>query len=313
MRPKTLLLLLTILLFAGKSMAQSGDASVTLSADRDHIVVGDEARIIVDLQHNPSLSSVTWPSIPDSFGKLEILRKDKIDTIKNGSFVLYHQVLFVTGFDSGVHVIPPVTAQVQPKNGAPYQIQSGGLDILVQTVAVDTTKAFKPIKEIILVKSSWLDYIWWIVGGLLLLIAAIALFLYFKKNKPVAAPPPAPSKPLHIRYLEALDKLEAEKLWQKGDIKEYYIRLTELLRQYIETRFGVATLERTTGETMDMARKHPELCKHTQVLNGILSTADMAKFARAQPLPSEHAAAMQLTRAFIKDTAAVEAVTQPAS
>src|SRR5947207_3291318 len=131
MRSKTLLLLLTVLLFAGKSMAQGGDASVLLSADRDHIVVGDEARVILSLQHNPSLSSVTWPAVPDSFGKLEILRKDKIDTIKQGSFVQYRQILFVTGFDSGVHVIPPVTIQVQPKSGTPYQIQSGGLDILV--------------------------------------------------------------------------------------------------------------------------------------------------------------------------------------
>ena len=313
MRRKTLLLILTILLFAGKSFAQSGDASVSLSVDKDQIVVGDEARVILSVQHNPALSTVSWPVVPDTFGKLEILRKDRIDTIKQGSFTRYRQILFVTGFDSGMHVIPPARVQVQSKNGAPYQIQSGEVDLLVQTVAVDTTKAFKPIKEIILVKGSWLDYIWWGVAGLLLLIGAFALYRYFRRKKPAAVPAPKPAKPLHIRYLEALDALEAEKLWQKGEVKEYYIRITDLLRQYIEARFGVPTLERTTGEIMDGARQHPELCKHTQLINGILTTADMAKFAKAQPLPSEHAAAMQLTRAFIKDTAVIEEVTQPAS
>lgn len=313
MKGKALFILMAFLFLAGKGQAQSGDASVTLSADRDHILVGDEARITISLKHNPALCSVSWPGTPDSFGKLEVLKKDKIDTIKEGSFVQYRQVLSVTGFDSGMHVIPALRARVQPRNGAPYEIQSGGLDLLVQTVAVDTTKAFKPIKGILAVKSSWLDYIGWIIGALVLIALLIVLVRFLRRKKPVAAPPAPPAKPIHIRFLEQLEALESRKLWQRGDIKEYYVELTDILRQYIEERFGIPTLERTTGELILAASQHPQLCRHTKPLFEILSTADMAKFARAQPLPSEHAAAMQLTRDFIQETATPAPVTQPAS
>src|SRR6188768_1413999 len=103
MRPKALVILMSALLFAGRSLAQSGDASVTLSADKDHIVVGEEARVTLSLQHNSGLSQVKWPAVPDSFGKIEILRKDRIDTIRQGAFTRYRQVWFVTGFDSGMN------------------------------------------------------------------------------------------------------------------------------------------------------------------------------------------------------------------
>lgn len=304
---------MAILFIAGKGQAQSGDASVTLSADKDHIIVGDEAHLILSLQHNPSLSKVSWPSMPDSFGKLEVLKKDRIDTVKQGSFVIYKQVLSVTAFDSGMHVIPPVQVRVQPLNGTQYDIQSGGLDILVQTVAVDTTKDIKPIKGILAVKTSWLDNLEWIIGAIVFFIALTVATYFLRRRKPVAAPPPPPVKPIHIRFTERLDALEAKQLWQKGSVKEYYVELTDILREYIEERFGVPALERTTGELMVTASQHPQLCRHTKPLFEILSTADMAKFARAQPLPSEHAAAMQLTKDFIKETAAPPPVTQPAS
>jgi hypothetical protein len=104
---------------------------------------------------------------------------------------------------------------------------------------------------------------------------------------------------LHEKALRLLAALEAESLWQKGEVKEYYIRLTDILRNYIEARFGIPALERTTDELSAAAKKHPELCLQADRLHGILATADMAKFARAQPTPAEHAAAMQDTKDLI--------------
>ncbi len=57
--------------------------------------------------------------------------------------------------------------------------------------------------------------------------------------------------PAHVIALRDLERLMSEKLWEKGEIKAYYTRLTEILRQYLENRFSVYSLEMTTDETLD--------------------------------------------------------------
>ena len=303
------IMLLLALLYAVGAQAQGCDASATLSADPQRILVGDQSRVFLSAQHDPLKSRITWPAVPDSFGKLEVIEKGKIDTIKNGSFTLYRQRLLVTGFDSGEHRIPPFQMTVTPVSGAPYTVETGIVDMLVQTVAVDTTKPIKPIKGIMIVESSWLDYIWWIAGAVLLLAALGLIYYFMRQKKHAILPPPPPKEPLHVQAMRLLTALESEGLWQKGEVKEHYVRLTDILRGYIEARYGVPAMERTTDELTTAAAAHGELVIHTDRLYRILSTADAVKFARAQPLPAEHLTAMQATKDFI--TATIPVITPP--
>src|SRR6187549_575727 len=93
--------IVALLCFRAAAMAQGSDASASLSTNVDRIVVGGEARVTLSARHDPAMSRLNWPAIPDSFGKLEVLKKDKIDTVKEGRFIHYRQLLLVTGFDSG--------------------------------------------------------------------------------------------------------------------------------------------------------------------------------------------------------------------
>jgi len=309
MRPRFRLLWL-LLICAPKPAGAQSDAQATLSGDPLRMAVGDQSRVFLSVQHDPALSSVVWPAVPDSFGKLEIVEKGKIDTVKTGRFTQYRQRLLVTGFDSGEFIIPAFQVAVTPKGGSPYQLTTSQLNILVQTLDVDTTKPIKPIKGILAVPSSWMDYIWYIVGAVILLGVAL-FFMLRRKPKPAPAAPPPPPAPLHVRTLQALDALEQQGLWQRGEVKEYYVQLTDILRGYIEARFAVPAMERTTDELTAAARKHAELCRHVDPLYSILSTADMAKFARAQPMPDEHVAALRKTRDFVTATIPRETVTPP--
>lgn len=296
-----------LLICAPRLAGAQTDAQATLSGDPLRLTVGDQSRVFLSVQHDPKLSRVAWPVVPDSFGKLEVVEKAKIDTVTKGRFVQYTQRLMVTGFDSGEFVIPPFTVDVTPNGAAPYQLTTSPLNILVQTLDVDTTKPIKPIKGIMIVESSWLDYLWYIIGAGVLLLAVILYFALRKKPKPVVVEPAAPPVPLHVRTLNALDELEKKQLWQRNEVKEYYVGLTDILRGYIEARFAVPAMERTTDELTAAARQHAELCRHVNPLYTILSTADMAKFARAQPMPDEHVNALRLTREFVTAT-----VPQPA-
>jgi hypothetical protein len=295
------------LLFSVAGYGQE-DVKVTTRIDANKITVGDQARLFLEVQSNPSSVIVHWPQLPDSFDHLEIVEKGKIDTVKQGGHVLYKQRLLITGFDSGVFKIPSfVFAYNGVQGGEAQSVLSDSLQILVQTVAVDTSQAFKPIKGIMSVKGSWLDYIWYIIGAIVLIALGIFIAIYFIKNKKVVAPKPqGPVETLQERTLRLLNELEAKQLWQKKQVKEYYVALTDVVRNYIELRFSTPAMELTTDELLYKVQYHRELQPYHGLLSGILSTADLAKFAKAEPLPQEHMDAMEKAKQFVNTSKPVE-------
>lgn len=303
---RTYLSLIFFTLFAVTASAQ--DATVKARVDATQVTVGDQVKLFIEASHNAKQSRLQWAAIADTFNSLEVVEKGKIDTLKNGDLVTYKQRLLVSGYDSGMFKIPAFQFAVMPVTGTPYTIQTDSFQLLVQTVPVDTTKPFKGIKGIMNVKSSWMDYIWLIIGGIVLIVLTAVVVYYFKKNKKVPMPvvDKTPKETLQQRTLRLLNELEEQKLWQANRIKEYYIGLTDILRGYIEERFNTPALELTTDELLQTARTHPEMRKHYDQLGSILYTADLAKFAKAQPLVHEHTSTMEYTKQFVINTPPVE-------
>lgn len=300
---------LLLLLLAGyTSFAQ--DEKVGARIDAAQITVGDQARLFVEAQHNPATSKLQWAAIPDTFNGLEVVEKGKIDTIKNGNIITYKQRVLITGFDSGMHVVPRFIFTVLPNSGTPQTLQTDSFPILLQPVAVDTTKPFKGIKDIVGVESSWKDYIGYIIGGILLAVLIAVVIVYLRKRKqPAPAPiPEGPKETPNEKAIRLLNELEQQKLWENNNPKEYHTQLVDILRIYMEERFGVNVMELTSDEILHKVALHKEMTSHRMLLSNIFYIADLAKFAKAQPTPQEHMAAMDYAKQFIMATKPVVVV-----
>ena len=303
-RINTVLYLLFIAVFtsiSGKLFAQ-GDARVSAKISATQITIGDQVRLFIEAQNNASAGTLQWAAIPDSFNNLEVVERGKIDTISSGGITTYKQRLILTGFDSGVYEIPSFAFTVHPATGGDsILLKTDSFALTVQSVAVDTSKGFKPIKGIMSVNTTWRDYVAYIGGGAGLLLVAIAVAYFLLKRKKTAPPKPAgPVESLHDRSLRMLNELDAKQLWQKNKVKEYYVELTDIVRSYIEERFNTPALELTTDELLVKAQFTRDLQPYYSLLSGILHTADLAKFAKAQPLPQEHTDALENARIFIQ-------------
>ena len=294
------LLLVVFCQWHNTALAQ-GDARVTARISANQITVGDQVRLFLEAQNTEANGRMQWPLIPDSLNGLEVVEKGKIDTIVSGGITTYKQRLIITGFDSGVFQVPSFLLSVIPNGGGePFLLHSDSFSLLVQTVAVDTTQAFKPIKGIIFVNTSWKDYVGYIVGGGLLLVAIVAVVVYLlRRKKPEVPKPQGPVETTHERTLRLLAELDQRQLWQKNKVKEYYVELTDIVRTYIEERFRTPALELTTDELLTKVQFSRELQPYYSILSTILHTADLAKFAKAQPLPQEHTEAMEHAKQFV--------------
>jgi hypothetical protein len=147
------------------------------------------------------------------------------------------------------------------------------------------------------------DYrpLWWALGALLVLAVVGALaYRLLNRARVLAARPPRPADEL---ALEALARLRIDRLLEKGEQVEFYVRLSSILREYLENRFHLRAPEMTTEEFLQAAQKAPELSqKHRPLLGQFLSEADLVKFARHRPQVGDAERAYDAAREFITST-----------
>jgi hypothetical protein len=302
--------LLTPLFLFSKVGAQS--KIIDAKVDAQQIVLGDQLRYFLSATVDTTQVKLNWASFPDTFNSLEIVEKGKIDTQRNGALVTYKQRLLITGFDSGSFLIPRFQFLSLSKKGMIDSLFSDSFRLMVNTVAVDTSKEFKAIKNIVAIQSSWMDNWPLILVVLLTIIITAFLVVYIlnkRKNKPKEQMAEL-VETYHQRSLRLLHELDKRELWQQDKVKDYYTELSEIVRHYIEQRFKTNAMELTTDELLRKAKKHREMAMFRNSLKPLLEAADLAKFAKANPLPEEHIEAMQLALDFVKVSAPKEELTQ---
>lgn len=288
--------------------------TVTSSFDSSGIYIGDQIKfsIIVD---QPADLRLDLPSFKDTLIKnIEILSGPVYDTtkIKDGRIRIVEKYL-ITSFDSGHYQIPPVFVQTKNADGLKrFYSDYSQLKVMRYKIApADTTlkiyDIIKPYKAPVTVG----EVLPWI-----LLVALLSVLIWFsirfirrfRKSEKEAVTIINPD-PAHVIAFRELEKLREKQLWQKGQIKNFYTELTEILRQYLENRFKICSLELTTSETLDNLVKSgfKKDVSYNQ-LKIILTGADLVKFAKFNPEPSENESHYQNSWNFVLSTKETEAV-----
>jgi hypothetical protein len=114
-------------------------------------------------------------------------------------------------------------------------------------------------------------------------------------------------KPAHEVAYARLRALVAEDLPGAGRIKEFYERISAVLRYYIEDRFDLRAPERTTEEFLVELRNTDVLSDSDKGSVGeFLSHCDLVKFARHAPTTEQIQQTFDLVRDFIDRTKSSE-------
>lgn len=291
------------------------EVNVTSSFDTSGIYIGDQIKFSITVDQ-PSGLRLILPNLKDTICKnIEIISGPNVDTsaIKDGRIKITEKYL-ITSFDSGFYQVPPVFAEMKNENGLKrfYSDYSQLKVMRIKIAPADTTeKIYDIIKPYRAPLTIGEVLPWLLLASLLVILVLITIKLLrrIKKSKSgveiVIDPDPA-----HVIAFRELEKLKEEKLWQKGEIKNYYTRLTEILRQYLENRYKVFSLELTTPETLDALvqtgfKKNGLYNKLRIVLTG----ADLVKFAKYNPEPTENESHFQNSWDFVLATKENEVLT----
>ncbi|MBK9402390.1 MAG: hypothetical protein IPN36_16570 [Bacteroidetes bacterium] len=214
-----------------------------ISVDTNKILIGKPVSVLLQLSQ-PKSVSINWPLFTDSMGQMEILQVMPVDTLKidDDGILLRSQTITITSFDSGAFLIPEIVFNYRlPSGDNLLSSATDPLMIEVFTVPVDTSAEIRDIRPVEEPPFDPLIFLWiLLIYHAALLLVALVIWWIRKKNK-IEAPQeilPREKVPAHILALEALSALEEERIWQEGKHKTYYTRLTDILRVYIENRWG---------------------------------------------------------------------------
>lgn len=285
------------------SSRNSFSQTATASLDNNSILIGKQVHLILELKHNAN-QVFHWPSIPDTLGKIEIVSRGSVDTIRptDSTILERKQVLTITAFDSGYFVIPPFDF-IQVNGSDTFKASTNPLLLTVMIMPIDTTKAIHDIKGLAEVPFNWRDYISYILISLavvMLILAGIYIYYRFWKKVKVEVFASKPKIPAHEVALAALRKLDDEKQWQSGRFKLYHSSISEIIRTFIEQRWQVHAMEQTTDEIMNQHRILELETESKKHLEALLKLSDLAKFAKLQPLANENEQSMRDAVNFVK-------------
>lgn len=265
---------------------------VTVDARIDslQLLIGEQAKVKLEVSMDAQ-QKLQLPLLRDTLVRgVEILDVAKPDTqlLNDGKRLLIGQEYTITSFDSALYYLPPFEVLV---DGKPYR--SKALAVKVYSVPVDTLnpdKFFGP-KDIREVSITWDDVssiVWFTL--LMLALGALGYYLWvrYRDNKPIirkvkVEPKLAP----HQQALLDIERIKGDRSLRSTDPKGYYTELTDVLRTYMEERFGFNAMEMTSAEIIEQLRAVSDK-ESLKDLMFLFETADLVKFAKHAPMMNEN-------------------------
>ena len=258
---------------------------VKVETNTKNIKIGEQIQYKVSVE-TPADTPVSFPE-GQTFAPLEMVKTRAADTLRDGGKYRLVKEYYLTQFDEGHYTIPSQKIRINNKD---YFTDS--LLVEVHTVAIDTLKQplydIKPIQE---VKKPFTSYGWIltiIAAVLLLLIVAFVYFVFIRKKKFPFLQTQKKLPPFD-RAIQDLKELQNSKYLIQSQHKEYYTRLTDIVKAYLEEEVHILAKESTTDELLtkiNLLQEKGKLNLNQETITNlkrVLQTADLVKFAKNKP------------------------------
>lgn len=308
---KLALFALILLISPLVSLANVGPISLKASLDSAHIIMGKQTTLHIEIVDNNGVNGALPILDADTIiAEIEVISKSQADTIDlENNRRQINQDIIIQSFDSGLYTIPPIQYIVGKDT-----FKANPLALKVIPVSVDSLQTIHGQADVIYPNSRWYDFLpdfitdyWgWILVVIIIILGAILALLLYKKKLPIALTPAQKEIPPYELAIQLLERLRDEKLCERGQEKEFYTRLTDILRSYIDSRFGINAMEMTSTQIIESLNSNNETVDSKSYVEQVLEIADFVKFAKVRPLPDDNVKSYNWALQFVKETKPIE-------
>ncbi len=279
---------------------------LSIKMSKDSILIGDQVEWSAKV-NMPKGVTIKYDTLSNPVIEgVELIREYGLDTLSINKLATELEIkAIITSFDSGSYVLPNRTIYLFKDGMLSDSLVINGTKLEVTTIPIDTTTyKMYDIKGQFNYPVTFKEIIPWI--GLVILIVLLTFVIYKiiknrRENKTLFGKPIVKDPP-HITALRNLDKIRGEKLWQNNKQKQYYTSITDTLRVYIEGRFGIKAMERTSGEILaDLAKVKVDEAVYKEI-SELFTLSDLVKFAKCEATNSENENALPTAVRFVNTT-----------
>ena len=268
-------LVLAVALFALQGV-QAATVQTSLSPARAR--VGDLLQLRVTVEGNGN-ATVEWPPFHPDSSTFQLISVDSAGKLP------HERIFNLALYDTGHYLLAPqaIVLHAAKSNETLY---TRPLAVQIVPTLPDTASVPQPIRGPRGLPLTLRDILSLAIWPLVILAVGAAAFLLWrsrKKRQPEKIALPEFILPAHELALQELIQLRDKKYPQKGMLKEFFSELSEVLRRYIERRYGFPALEMTTWDIEQELRRDD----FPQILHGegllVLRESDLVKFAKYLP------------------------------
>lgn len=291
-----------------------------VSTDSSYVEMGRLTSLhlqVIDKTDAPGIIVIPVDSFPHEIE----FRGDSLPglTLKEGNSngkKVFEAEYILQSFDSGTYRLP----QLIYINGQDT-VLSNRVTLKVQPVDVSEMTDRDADEGVLNGGSKWFDFLpdwlidYWLVIliGLIIIIVGVYLVVFLRNSKEIIVrKKPAPEPPYDVA-MRALAHIKEEKLWDDGQEKQYYTTLTDILREYLDGRFGINAMEMTSSQIINALRHTGDATMSKELVAQVLEIADYVKFAKLIPLREDNLRSFEAALKFVQDTKPVDVTSEQPS
>lgn len=307
----TYIILLSILMWIAPQAKAAASLSIKASADSTTLVMGD--RVTVNLEVIKSLHGGTVIDMPQKrqdYHGLEMIEWvcDSTD-LGNGRTQLNYHIIFQAFTPTDLLTLPPFKYAAEGDTASSeilaFKVYPVDLSPELGNIENVDSLTIHPAELPVTIPAKWYDYIpeWWIwvVIGLLAIALGVIVWILYKKNGPAIFTQRKPIPPYELA-IQRLAELKDRHLLEQGQVKTYYTDLIDIMRNYLQGRFGINAMEMTSTQILRKLRENKETHLSSAQMEQVLKLADIVKFAAANPTADEGQRTFNAIAQFLEST-----------
>lgn len=300
------ILLMSIIAIFTSFSAVGASVSIKATLDSAYIIMGRQTTLHVEIMEPDNVNGSYF--LPDTaWNNVEINRlvePSDTSSLGNGKRQILQDII-LQSFDSGLYTLPPVLYIAEGET-----IASNRPVLKVIPVAVDTLITVHDYADVSEIDRHFFDYFpdWFTDYGLWILLfilaVGIGLYVYLKYMRTGRIPLMPAKKPIppYEMAIQQLNELKESNLCERGLEKEYYTRLIDILRVYMDKRFNINAMEMTSNQILHALQHNEATRVPRQYMTKVLEMADFVKFAKVRPMPDDNIQAFKSALQFVEDT-----------
>ncbi len=272
-------------------------------------VIGDVIELELVVEAEPGVE-ILMPEFGEALGRFEIVDFAPSEDESSSGGVIARQRYRLQPAHSGMQAIPPLRVEFVDRRPGQQTAPAGedAFELLTERIALEIAPVLDegaPLElrsrypdlgpRQTLSQNPWL----WLVG-MLVVVAALGPFVW---RFFIAARERQRRQSAYDVARADLDSLLASGRPNAATMDAFYVRLSLIVRSYLEDRFALRSPELTTQEFLAEMGRSPDLARsHQRLLQTFLEEADLVKFAGLRPSAEVVSASIAAAEQFLTET-----------